>query len=742
MSADRPSRILIVEGDASVVAVERRRLESAGYEVATAVSFAEALDRLKEASADLILLDVRLQGGEDGLELYARLRSAGDTTPVILVTGFSSEATAIAALRAGVRDFIPKSQEFLEYLPSSVEQVLRQVRTERRLAESEARLAAIVQSARDAIVLADPDGQVTLFNPAAEAVFRCSAADALGTPAARFIPGGDGPPTEGVRADGTHFPLEASAARVDFGGRAFTLTLARDVTDRVRAEEELHLRDRALEAMPVGVVIADHSRADDPLVSANSTFLRMTGYDREEVLGRNSRFLQGPESDPVAVMALRDAIRDEREARVEILNYRKDGTPFWNAVSVAPVRTAAGRVTHFVGVQTDLTDLKRLEEQYRQSQKMEAVGQLAGGVAHDFNNLLTVMLGYSEVLLDRPDVSGEDQAMVREIRRAGERAAALTRQLLAFSRKQILAPQVVDLNALVTDMDRMVRRLIGADIDLALRLAPDLGRVRVDPGQMEQVLLNLILNARDAMPTGGKLTVETSNVDLDAPYAEQHADAKPGPYVLLAVTDTGLGMDEATRQHAFEPFFTTKPVGRGSGLGLATVFGIVRQSDGRVEAFSEPGRGTSMKVYLPRLTRASVAEVRTPSTTGLPRGTETVLLAEDEDAVRNLAALVLRAAGYTVLEAADGEAAWQACQAHAGRIDIVVTDVVMPRMGGRELAERVQARHPGARVLFNSGYTDDSAVRHGLEVESAAFLQKPFTPSRLARKVREVLDRQ
>ena len=513
-----------------------------------------------------------------------------------------------------------------------------------------------------------------------------------------------------------------------------------DVTDRKRAEADLRLRDRAIGAASQGILITDPNRPDNPIIYASPGFVRLTGYAEAEVVGRNCRFLQGAGTDPHAVAAVRAAVAAGRACSVELLNYRKDGTPFWNALSVTPVHDDAGALTHFVGVQVDVTGRRQREDQYRHAQKMEAVGRLAGGIAHDFNNLLTVINGFSEVVLDGLGPAAPARDALEMVREAGERAAVLTRQLLAFSRKQVLQPTSLDLTALLAGMERLIARLIGADVAVAVRPGPGLWRVRADAGQVEQVVMNLVVNARDAMPAGGRLAVETENVTLDAGYAAAHPEARAGEFVRLAVTDTGCGMDAATRARVFEPFFTTKGE-RGTGLGLATVFGIVKQSGGHVEVYSEVGIGTVFKVYLPRDREPAAAGrsgVRPPPAA---RGRETVLLAEDEDGVRGLARLVLERAGYTVLEAPDGGAALALGGGHAGPIHLLVTDVVMPGMGGRELAGRLTTLRPGIGVLFLSGYTDDTVVRHGVLEEDVAFLQKPFSPAALAQKVREVLDR-
>src|SRR3989454_2815827 len=382
---------------------------------------------------------------------------------------------------------------------------------------------------------------------------------------------------------------------------------------------------------------------------------------------------------------------------------------------------------------------KQLEQQLRQAQKMEAIGQLTGGIAHDFNNMLTVILGYSELLLKSLPTDAPLRDDVEQVKEAGERASLLTKQLLAFSRKQVLQPKVLDLNTVLTNMDRMLQRLIGEDIALVAVPAPGLWHVYADPSQIEQVMMNLAVNARDAMPNGGKLTIETANVQLDDAYAHQHGPVQPGSYVMLAVSDTGCGMDRETQARIFEPFFTTKEPGKGTGLGLSTVYGIVKQSGGYVWVYSEVGRGTAFKIYLPRgegaveTVEPGVAPARTV------RGSEMILLVEDDRAVRVLARSTLQAHGYTVLEAHHGKHALQVYEQHAGPIHLLVTDVVMPEMSGRELADRLKPSRPNMKVLFMSGYTDKAIVHHGELDPGAAFLQKPFTPDALARKVREVL---
>ncbi|HEY1189615.1 MAG TPA: PAS domain S-box protein, partial [Gemmata sp.] len=509
--------------------------------------------------------------------------------------------------------------------------------------------------------------------------------------------------------------------------------------ERRRAEEAMRLRDRAIASFAQGVAIADATRPDNPLVYVNPGFETMTGYSAAEALGRNCRFLQGKNTDPAAVAAVRTGMREGRPVLVELLNYRKNGSTFWNALSVAPIRDGEGRLTHFVAMQADVSPFKKLEAQLLQSQKMEAVGHLAGGIAHDFNNLLTIIDGFATMALEDLPPGAPAREQLEEVLAAGNRAADLTRQLLAFSRQQVLQFRPVALNDLVSGVRKMLSRVIGEDVRLSTVLHPAVGIVRVDPGQMEQVLLNLAVNARDAMPTGGLLTIETMPVELDAAYTADRPEVQPGRYSLLAVTDTGSGMTEDVKARIFEPFFTTKDVGKGTGLGLATVFGIVKQSGGHIAVYSEVGRGTAFKVYLPEVRSESSAAVaqRPP----VPTGRETVLLVEDENKVRALAGAALRRAGYEVLEAAGAEEAERFIVGRAQPVDLLLTDVVMPVTSGRVLAERLKGIAPALRVLFMSGYTDDAVVRHGLLVAEIEFLQKPFTLDALLRKVREVLDK-
>jgi PAS domain S-box-containing protein len=409
---------------------------------------------------------------------------------------------------------------------------------------------------------------------------------------------------------------------------------------------------------------------------------------------------------------------------------------------VQPLRDGEGEIQGVIGVALDVTERDRLADQLRQSQKMQAVGELAGGVAHDFNNLLMVVKGHAQLLLDRmPDPSPMRQSVL-QVEKAADRAASLTRQLLAFSRKQVLQPRVLDMNEVVAGMIRMFSRVIGENIEMAFLPGGNLGRVKADPGQIEQVLLNLVVNARDAMPDGGRLTIETSNVDLDRSYSAKHASTEPGAYVMLTVTDTGCGMTAETQSHIFEPFFTTKGPGKGTGLGLATVYGVVKQSGGYIWVYSEVGHGTTFKIYLPRVMAELDRPVAETDTREMAKGSETILFVEDEQSVRELVCDYLRGNGYTVLEAPEGTEALKVAAAHSGAIHILITDVVMPHLSGPELAAQIGAVRQGLKVLFVSGYTDDTVFRHGVLEGGVAYLQKPFNLKALAQKIREVLSGQ
>ena len=484
-------------------------------------------------------------------------------------------------------------------------------------------------------------------------------------------------------------------------------------------------------------------------IMVNKAGEELIGYSRDEILQMRISDVVPRNCLDQIHERLKEKLEDHSLTIYEVEAIRKDGTRVPIEVSSRLIYENGVPVA-VQGSARDITERKRAEEalrasqlQLQQSQKLEAIGQLAGGVAHDFNNMLTAIIGYTDLSLRRVGLENPIRRNLEETKKAAERAASLVRQLLAFSRKQILEPKVLDLNDVVKDMHKMLTRLIGENIKLATRLENDLGSVKADPCQVEQIIVNLVVNARDAMPRGGRVTIETANVGLDLQTASsKHISVKPGEYVMLAVSDTGSGMDQETQARIFEPFFTTKEVGKGTGLGLSTVYGIVKQSGGNIWVYSEQGLGTVFKVYLPRIDDDTARTIaKQEQETNAPRGTETILVVEDEDVVRGLTRKILMQAGYNVLDARSGDEAIRLCHAHAGPIDLLLTDVVMPEISGKEVADRLLELRPSIRVLFMSGYTDEAIVQHGVLDANVKFIQKPFTWVGLTRKVRDVLNR-
>ncbi len=626
------------------------------------------------------------------------------------------------------------------------------------VAESEHRYRMLVEHAPEAIVVLDVEtGRFTDANRKAERLLGRTRAEllALGVEAISPARQADGrPSTEAARAliaralageivsfewlhcdaSGREIPCEVHLTQISSGGRRQVRGSILDITERKQARDELRRLQAAIECSTAGIALADR---DGRLSYVNPAFLALWGYQRaDQVLGRSAlEFWRSPEQAAEVMQAIAHGTWAG-----ELVARRTDGSERTLVVTASLFTDEAGAPAGMVGSFTDVTEARALEAQLLQSQKMESLGRLAGGIAHDFNNLLTVIKGYLAVaqLSLPPGASVRDE--LRQVDRAADSAAALTHQLLAVSRRQVITPVALDLNQVVRRIHEMLVRVLGEDISLVLDTAPDLRVVRFDPTQVEQILLNLAVNARDAMPDGGRLTIETANVQLDADYARTHVGVTPGEYVLLAVSDTGVGMTADVREHAFEPFFTTKSVGRGSGLGLAMIHGAVAQNGGRIELYSEPGHGTAFKIYLPVAHEAAPAPRSLP-VAGVPRGRETVLLVEDDAGVRSLARRLLEQLGYQVHDQPSGTAALAWLTDAAPRIDLLLTDVIMPGMNGRELADKVRARRPDVKVLFVSGYTANVIVHHGVLDAEVEFLAKPYTLESLARRVREVLDR-
>jgi PAS domain S-box-containing protein len=765
-----PLRVLLVEdADADALLIERQ-LRDQGFDprlhrVETEAELRAALGE----RWDVVLADYSLPGF-DGLRAVALVKEHTAHVPVIVISGTVDDEELVVTMKAGAADYVLKGK--LSRLGPVIRRELQdaeaarlQQESERARREAEERFRFVVEHTGEVPYrLRFETMSYDYISPGIERLIGFTPDEMTAGHLATRVVGvarQAAGPLPGAKPTAARNGQWAQEFWVDYLVRTKTgelrwlsdhsfpwldqagellgsVGVLTDITERKRAEEALRRSEeryrQIVETAHEGVWVIDGTANTK---YANRRMADLLGVRIDDMPGRSLYEFMDEEARPV-VRAQFEQRKGGLAEQLEFCFRRKDGSRLWALLSASPMFDENGTFMGALAMVADITERKLLEDQLLQSQKMEAVGRLAGGIAHDFNNLLGVILGYGDLLLRRIDEPSL-RAKLEQIVKAGERASVLTRQLLAFSRKQVLEPRVLDLNSLVTEMDTMLRRLIGEDIHLVTVVDGALGRVRADPGQLEQVLMNLVVNARDAMPAGGRLTIETANVDPDQPYSAEQASVRSGPQVMLAVSDTGSGMDAETRRRIFEPFFTTKRPGQGTGLGLATVYGIVKQSGGHIEVYSELGQGTSFKIYLPRVDQeaeAITAVTKTPPA----RGAETVLLVEDEDALRELARQVLEGHGYTVLEARSGVAALELAETHAGPIHLLVTDVVMPQMPGRELAEQLAVRLPALRVLFMSGYAEQAVLRHGVLGEGTAFIQKPFGPDSFLTKVREVLD--
>jgi PAS domain S-box-containing protein len=620
------------------------------------------------------------------------------------------------------------------------------------------RFGGVVQISEDAIISVDEQQNITLFNPGAEKIFDFAPAEIIGKPLNTLLPAryhrlhtkqvadfqnapddlramGERSTIYGLRKDGTEFPAEASISKFETGGQKILTVRLRDVTERKAAERGLREASAIIQSSEDAII---GENLEGVITSWNEAAEKTFGYTATEIIGRHASLLLPSEDAAETTENVSRAAKGEGFRR-ESTRVCKEGKRLNVWLTVSPVRGAHGEVVGVSTIVRDITDRKKLEEQLRQSQKMEAVGRLAGGIAHDFNNLLSVIVGYTYVLQSSLPDDEVLRNSAEQVMNAADKASSLTRQLLAFSRRQVLQPEIIDLNDILAGMEKMLPRVIGEDIEIRTVPTPDIKRVKADPGQIEQVIMNLVVNARDAMPNGGKLTMETGDVRFNAHDAAAH-NVRPGDYVLLAVSDTGIGMDAETRAHIFEPFFTTKEPGRGTGLGLATVYGIVNQSGGYVWVYSEVGKGTTFKIYFP----ATSAQPEPSRISREPQialtGHETVLLVEDEANLRTLIEQVLGGQGYKVLVANTGEAALELVKQHKGPIHLLITDVVMPRMGGKQLVDQLAPQRPEMKVIFMSGYTNNALLHNEALQQDALFLQKPFTPDVLLKKVRDALN--
>jgi PAS domain S-box-containing protein len=615
-------------------------------------------------------------------------------------------------------------------------------------------LGDAVQSSGEIVAISDPQGCFSFVNRAFLETFGYAEDQVLGRTVDLVLAPGNPPALleeireatvrEGwngeLRArkkDGKDFPIALRTSPIrDEGGSLIGLVgMGHDVTERQQAEERQRLLEAALKAAVDAVVITDPAGV---IEWVNPAFTHLTGYALEEAVGQNPRMLKSGAHDTAFYTGLWADLVAGRVWHGEITNRRRDGSLYQEDLSITPVLGPSGEIAHYVAIKRDISERQALEARLRQAQKMEAVGRLAGGVAHDFNNLLGVIQGYGELMLKQIERGEPQRDKLEQILNATRRAANLTRQLLAFSRRQVLEPRVLDLNAVVAESEKLLERLVGEDVEIVVEPTPDVGRFRADADQIGQVLMNLAANARDAMPRGGRLLIETANVEWDEREARARFAARPGRYVRLSVEDTGTGMDAETRAHVFEPFFTTKERGKGTGLGLATVYGIVKQSGGVIAVESEPGRGSRFDIFLPRVDGPADPPKPAPA----PRvvtGTETILLVEDEDSLRNLARDLLAGHGYRVLAAASGEEALDVASAHQGPIRLLLTDVVMPGISGQELANRLRPLRPEMAVVYMSGYAEEAIAQRGTLARDARLITKPFSIEDLARYVRDVL---
>lgn len=763
-------RLLILEDTPHDAELDIAVLEDAGYlcrwnRVETRESFLEHLDR---PDFDIILCDFSLPvfDGLTALELFTKRQL---DIPFIFVSGTLGEEVAIECLKAGATDYVIKPH--LSRLGPVVTRALREKSEQRKrrqaeadIQESEERYRKIFEDAPIGMINFDGKFNILKANKAFcdllgytdEEIVQLSFVEVthlkdlqeeleMGEQVfkgvipsyqieKRFIKKNQEP---------IWTNLMATVIRDKWGNTIHGLGMIRDITERKQVELALRESEERLQAIlnnsPALIYTQD---TNCRFTFVNRRFETLFQVDKDRVKTKTAYDLFPKEIADSLVSYCGEVLEEKSPKEFEETLPHADGPHTYVSIRF-PLFDSTHALNGLCSISTDVTEGKMLEEQLRQAQKMEAVGRLAGGVAHDFNNLLTAIIGYSQIVLGSLGPTDSLRKEVEEILRAGKRASSLTSQLLAFSRRQVLQPVVLDLNLIVGNTVKMLRRLIGEDIHLVTMLSPELGRVKIDPGQIEQVIMNLAVNARDAMPRGGTLTIETSDSTLDDTYAREHININPGPYVMIAVSDTGVGMDAKTQSQIFEPFFTTKGQGLGTGLGLSMVYGIIKQSGGYIWVYSEEGKGTTFKIYLPRVEEAADSPLQRDESDYLPRGTETILLVEDEQAVRDLSARILRELGYTVIEASNGEEAMLiSAQRATGDIQLLLTDVVMPQMSGKLLTDMIKMTRPGIRILFSSGYTDNALVHHGALEPGTAFLQKPFSPSALARKVREVLDKQ
>lgn len=795
--------VLIVDDDTFIRKSFRVFLEESGYRVLDAKNGRAALELLKLEVPDLILLDLRMPE-LDGFGVLKKVRKQYPTIPVVVVSGTGIIQDVVEALQMGAWNYLVKPIEDMTVLSRAVENALERARSIREnreyqerlenevakrtselerakqsLSESERKLESIIRQIPDIVYRLDPEGCITFINQAITR-YGYSAQELIGRNVFELIHPGDREPvkycvnerrtgkrrtkslemrlitrqqnsreSESGKEESSVFCIEAEGLYSinDRNERVFlgTQGIARDITAQKKAEQALcdsEAKYRELVQNANSLIVRMDTKGT--ITFFNEFAQTLLGFQEREVIGKNFA--------GTIVSALDSNGRDQESIiwgvcqnpqhfkTIECESIKKDGELVWIIWTTKPIYSESGDLKELLCAGMDITEQKALKEQFLQLQKVETMGMLAGGVAHDFNNLLTVIMGCSAMVLDDLPEDHPLQPAVKEIHSAGERANLLTRQLLAYSRRQILQPETLNLNELILNMDKMLRRLIGENIELRTNTDTSAGFVKADPGQIEQIVMNLAINARDAMPNGGNLTIEIQNAEIDSQYEQTHPDVQSGSYVMLTITDTGCGMNREIQQKIFDPFFTTKSKGKGTGLGLSTVYGIVKQSNGHIIVESRPGHGSSFKIYLPRVNEKIGSRTEDEKYGFHLYGVETALVVEDEDNVRHLVKTILEERGYTVLEAKNGEIAYEVSGNYEGEIHILITDVIMPKASGVEVAQRLSSSRPSMKVLYISGYTDHTIILNGSMNNKIHFLQKPFTPESMLRKVRVALE--
>lgn len=755
------AKILVVEDEAIIARDLQWRLESMGYDVPFITASGEdAVRKAREIKPDLVLMDIMLLGEIDGIEAASKIRSEDDI-PVIYITSYADDELLERAKITQPFGYMIKPIGDRE-LFSGIELTLSKHRADKKLRENEKWLSTVLSSIGDAVITSNIKGNIVFMNPAAEALTGWKLKEAEGKAVEEVFHIVNEQTGEKIKnpieqvlrdnvitsltnhtvlitKDGIKIPIDDSCAPIkDEKDNVTGVVLAfSDITERRQSEKFIK---NILESVGEGFIVIDKEYR---ILSANRAFCEYVKRPVEEIIGKHcyevSHYVNKPCNEQGEECPVQFTFNTGSPRTVIHTHYDKDGKPSYVEIRSYAMKNDSGETISVIELINDITERKKLESQLRQAQKMEAVGLLAGGVSHDFNNILTAIVGYGNLL--KMKMKEDDPLMhnVTQILASVERGANLTHSLLAFSRKQVMNPRPVNFNAIVESVYKLLKRLIGEDIELKTLLTSEDVTVMADSGQLEQVLMNLATNARDAMPNGGRLTIETERTELSEEYVMGHGFGVPGPYVQISVTDTGTGMDEATKSKLFEPFFSTKEVGKGTGLGLAMIYGIIKQHNGYINVYSEPGEGTTFKIYLPVI-KAKIEGPKQAEIITSVGGTETVLIAEDDEAARELTKTVLQEFGYTVIEAKNGEDAVEKFMANKSRIDLLVLDVIMPKKNGPDAFNEIKKVMPDIKAVFISGYTTDAIHKKRLLEDNINFVSKPFSPQLILQKIREVLD--